>query len=32
MVGYQIGTVLFFVMLISLLSYKAIKDGDRLST
>ena len=29
MVGYKIGTVVFFIILISLLSYKAIKDGPR---
>ncbi len=29
MVAYKIGTVVFFIILISLLSYKAIKDGSR---
>ena len=29
MVIYKIGTVVFFIILISLLSYKAIKDGSR---
>ena len=27
MVGYKIGTVVFFIILISLLSYKAYKNG-----
>ena len=29
MVVYKIGTVVFFIILISLLSYKAIKNGSR---